>query len=118
MIIFGIYSVLTTLPLDYTSLFVDLLWTVGPEGCEYSDRLIINCNIRPMLGSLRLDYPSNIFSLQEQKNDIPAVIEDIYVTNFSVLLGLELSISFSYRNVFGIQYFQFIHRYIRICNRT
>lgn len=80
MIIFGIYSVLITLPLDYTSLFVDLLWTVGPEGCEYSDRLIINCNIRPMLGSLRLDYPSNIFSLQEQKNDIPAVIEDIYVT--------------------------------------
>lgn len=98
MIIF----ILTTLPLDFMSLFVDFLETVGSEGCEHSTYQTA---------------PGNIFSLQEQQNDIPAVIEDIYVTKFSVLLGLELSISFSYRNVFGIQYFQFIHRYIRICNR-
>lgn len=98
MIIF----ILTTLPLDFMSLFVDFLETVGSEGCEHSTYQTA---------------PGNIFSLQEQKNDIPAVIEDIYVTKFSVLLGVELSISFSYRNVFGIQYIQFIHRYIRICNR-
>lgn len=63
MIIFGIYFVFIILFLDYTSLFIDLFWTIGFEGCEDSDRLIINCNIRSMFGLLRLDYFSNILSL-------------------------------------------------------
>lgn len=67
MIIFGIYSVLPTLPLDFMSLFVDLLETVGSEGCEYSDRLIIKCNIRLMLGSLLIRLPQEIFLVCKNK---------------------------------------------------